>query len=327
MLHRIERVFAWLGGILFILVCVAIIGAFVLRATTVRNLERELFVTRSGSIATPKTFGVPYAVLKVDSHGRTLQAWTVNAGQQTPAILLFHGNAETIHDFARVQAYLFRHHVSSMSFDYSGFGASTGKPTIRNLNEDAGAAWRAFASWAGPDRPKFVLGYSLGSGVVLHNVSAFRTQPLGVIVYGAFSSVRKLIPYISGGGFPAWLEPLLPDVWDNVRGAETLRAPLLVVAGMNDTNVPPEMGRQVALFGAVANEGGDFVLIPDAGHSGIVTEPDAVWPPMLAFVRKLSKTVPVPMAASSVAQPAAVSSAIPAPVSTVGWLRTPSRHL
>lgn len=100
-----------------------------------------------------------------------------------------------------------------------------------------------------------------------------------------------------------------------------MRAPLLVVAGMNDTNVPPEMGRQLALFAAVAHEGGDFVLIPDAGHGGIVTEPDRVWPPILAFVRKLAKVAPAPGAASSAATPGAASSAIPAPNSTVGWLR------
>lgn len=320
-MHRVERVFAWLGGILFILVCLAVVAVFVFRATVVGNLTRELFVTRSAATATPETFGVPYRSVKLDSHGRNLQAWTVDAGPNAPAILLFHGNAETIHDFARVQAYLFHHHVSSMSFDYSGFGASTGKPSIRNLNEDAYVAWRTFVSWAGPDRAKFVLGYSLGSGVALQNVAGFDPQPLGVIVYGAFSSVRNLIPYISGGGFPGWLKPLLPNVWDNVGNATTLREPLLVVAGMNDTNVPPEMGRQVALFAAAANQGGDFVLIPNAGHSGIMTEQAVVWPPILAFVRKLAKIAPAPAAASSATRPATAPSAIPAPISTVGWLR------
>lgn len=190
-MHGVERVFAWLGGVLFIVVCAAVAGAFVMRATTVRNLEREIFITHSRSTDTPETFGVPYGSVKVDSDGRTLQAWTVDAGPQAPAILLFHGNGQTIHDFAPVQAWLFRHHVSSMSFDYSGFGASTGKPTVRNLDKDAHAAWRAFVAWAGPARPKFVLGYSLGTAVVLHNVSAFPTQPLGVIVYGAFTSAAS----------------------------------------------------------------------------------------------------------------------------------------
>ncbi|MBN9053790.1 MAG: FecR domain-containing protein, partial [Rhizobiales bacterium] len=169
-------------------------------------------------------------------------AFDLNVHPDHFSLLLFHGNGETIHDFARIQVFLFKHHLSSMSFDYSGFGASTGKATVRNLNQDAKAAWRAFAQWAGNQRPKFVLGYSLGTGVALHNVSAFMPQPLGVIVYGAFSSAKNMVSYISPG-LPAWLKPIMPDLWDNVEAAASLREPLLVVAGMDDTNVPPSMGR------------------------------------------------------------------------------------
>lgn len=312
-MRHVRHVFAWLGGILFILVCLAVTAAFVFHSMAVPNLEREIFATHSRATATPETFGVPYRPLNIDSHGRTLQAWAVDAGAGTPAILLFHGNGETIHDFAHVQAYLFQHHVSSMVFDYSGFGTSTGKPTIRNLNEDAGAAWHAFVRWTGATHSKFVLAYSLGTAVALHNVSNFDPQPTGVIVYGAFSSAKNLIAYIDPG-MPAWLMPLVPDIWDNVRAAARLREPLLVVAGMNDTNVPPEMGRQIALF---AGHGGDFVLIPDAGHSGIADRMDAVWPPILSFVLELAKVAATPASASSGAAQRNAKLAIPAPISTV----------
>lgn len=288
-LRRIRHLFAWLGGITFIAICVVVAAAFVVRATLVPRLERDIFATQSPSTDTPRTYGVPYHVVMVDSGGRSLQAWIVNAGADTPALLLFHGNGETIHDFARIQVFLFKHHLSSMSFDYSGFGASTGKATVRNLNQDAKAAWRAFAQWAGNQRPKFVLGYSLGTGVALHNVSAFMPQPLGVIVYGAFSSAKNMVSYISPG-LPAWLKPIMPDLWDNVEAAASLREPLLVVAGMDDTNVPPSMGRHIALFAQAANSGSRFVLVPDVGHGGIVEagSMDAVWAPILAFVDKLT---------------------------------------
>lgn len=311
-MQRVRHIFAWLGGALFILVCLVVIGALLFRATVMRSLERETFVTHSLATGTPETFGAPYQALKIDSHGRTLQAWAVDAGSGTPAVLLFHGDSETIHNFAHVQAYLFQHHVSSMVFDYSGFGASTGKPTIRNLNEDAHAAWRAFVSWAGPAHPKFVLGYSLGTAVALHNVSSFHPQPMGVMVYGAFSSARNLIAYLDPG-MPPWLMPLVPDVWNNVDAADRLRVPLLVVAGMNDTNVPPEMGRQVAFFG-----GGDYVLIPDAGHSGIENRMDAVWPPILSFVRRLSKIPVAPASASSTLTPTSSKPSVPAAITTTG---------
>lgn len=287
-MRYVRHVFAWLGGILFIVTCLVVIAAFLYRATVVSRLGQQIFATRSPATDTPKTYGAPYRAIKVNSQGRVLQAWIVNAGAGTPAVLLFPGNGQTIHDLARVQAYLFQNHVSSMDFDYSGVGASTGKPTVRNLDQDAGAAWRAFAAWAGSGRPTFVLGYSLGTGVAMHNVAAFTPQPRGVIVYGAFSSAKSLIEYIAPG-IPRVLIALMPDVWDNVEAATRLRQPLLVVAGMNDVNVPPINGRQIALF---AHDGADFVLVAGAGHGGIVSSKaaifGAVWKPILAFIQKLA---------------------------------------
>ncbi|TAN04981.1 MAG: alpha/beta hydrolase [Rhodanobacteraceae bacterium] len=286
-MRHVRHAFAWLGGITFIVICLVVVAGFVVRTRMVPQLERNIFVTHSPSTDTPQTYGAPYHIVSIDSHGRSLQAWTVDAGADTPALLLFHGNGQTIHDFAQVQAYLFHHHVSSMSFDYSGFGASTGKPTIQNLNQDAKAAWGAFARWAGSARPKFVIGYSLGTGAVLHNVDAFVPQPLGVVVYGAFSSAKKLVQYISPR-MPVWLVTIMPDLWDNVEAAQTLREPLLVLAGMDDTNVPPSMGRRIALFAEAGNSHSAFVLIPDVGHGGIVDHIGSVWPSILAFVHKLT---------------------------------------
>ncbi len=316
-MRRVRHVFAWLGGIAFIVACLVVVAALVYRATAVSRLSQALFITHSSATGTPETFGAPYRVIKVDSHGRSLRAWIVDAGPGTPAILLFPGNGQTIHDLAHVQAYLLRQHVSSMAFDYSGFGASTGKPTVANLNQDGIAAWRAFASWADNRHPLFVLGYSLGSAVAMHDAPALTPQPRGIIVYGAFSSAKNLIGYIAPG-IPKVLVTLMPDVWNNVAAATRLRQPLLVVAGMNDVNVPPINGRQIALF---ARSGSDFVLIPDAGHGGLVstdeTTLDAVWKPILEFMQEHAgspapSNPPKRSAGTGTQQPA------PAPESTTG---------
>lgn len=279
-MRSVRHVFSWLGGVAFILICLAVIGVFAYRTMIVPVMAHRIFKTRSASTATPDLYGAPYHAFTIESHGRTLTAWTVDAGPGTPALLLFHGNAETVHDFAQVQAYLYHHHVSSMDFDYSGFGASTGTATIEHLDQDSRAAWRTFARWAGSGHPEFVLGYSLGTAMALHNAPAFQPQPLGVIVYGAFTSARNAAWYITLG-LPHWLLAITPDPWDNVEAAARLREPLLVVAGMNDVKIPPAMGRRVALF---AHDGGDFVLVPDAGHRGIVNKMKAVWTPILGFM-------------------------------------------
>ncbi|MGH8182491.1 MAG: alpha/beta hydrolase [Rhodanobacteraceae bacterium] len=264
--------------------CLATIGALVIHLGAVPYFESRLLITQDSTTTTttPESYGVAYRATTIDSHGRFLRAWTVDAGAKTPAILFFHGNGQTIHDLACVQAYLYRHGVSSMVFDYSGFGRSTGKATVHNLDQDALAAWRAFVAWAGPTRAKFAVGYSLGTGVLLHAAAKFKQRPDGIAVYGAFSSIKHAIVHLRDA--PAWLAPLGPDIWDNVAAASHLDAPLLVVAGADDTIVPPAMGRPIAMEASNAR-GGRYVLIPGVGHDGIVAHMSAVWSPILDFIQ------------------------------------------
>lgn len=298
--ERIHSLSGWLGGIAFVVLCLTTAAGLGLHALAVPYFEADIFQTSSPATGTPSSDGVAYRMIEIHSHGRTLQAWAVDAGPDTPAVLYFHGNGETINDSASMQAYLYRHHVSSMAFDYSGFGKSTGKPTVHNLDQDANAAWRTFASWTG-NRPKFTAGYSLGTGVLLHSVGRFEPKPAGVIVYGAFSSARDLLVYIRA--LPPWFVPLVPDLWNNVTAAAHLRIPLLVAAGANDLNVPPMMGRQIALYASDV-PGSGYIAIPDVGHGGLLSHMDAVWPPILTFIREQSLN-----AAKSPTQHGAASSA------------------
>lgn len=283
-MRRLRHLFAWLGGLTFIAICIVIGMALAYRATAISRMATEIFYSTKTITDTPKTYGVAYRALTIDSHGRKLDAWWVDAGAGTPAVLIFNGNGLNRSAFAAAQAYLFRHHVSSLTFDYSGYGTSGGTATVAHLQQDGAAAWQSLVTWAGDHHPLFVLGYSLGTGVAMHDVPTFEKQPRGVILYGAFSSAKHLVGYIAPT-IPKVFIMLLPDVWDNVMQATLLHPPLLVVAGMNDTNVPPINGRQIALF---AHGGSDFVLIPGAGHGGILSDNpavfDAVWQPILAFI-------------------------------------------
>jgi alpha-beta hydrolase superfamily lysophospholipase len=261
---------------------VLLAGAIIaFRFYIVSHLEKAAFVTYSSATATPAKFHVPYTPFSFKSGTRTLRGWRIGAGPKTPAVLIFHGNAQTIHDWAHIQAYLFHHGISSMIFDYSGFGASTGRPTVERLNQDALAAYRVFVQWVGPKRAKFVLGHSLGTAVLLHNAHDFKPAPLGVIVYGAFNTAGDLMVYRRL--LPAYLKPIAPDVWDSVRSVKQLSVPLLVLAGSNDATVPPRMGRQVA-FNA---RSGEFAEVWSAGHDAILEQPfKRVWVPIFKFMRR-----------------------------------------
>lgn len=280
-----QRILAWVGGVFLVFVALAVLLIGGARFLAVPFFEKEMFLTHTRARVTPSDFGVAYVQKACVSGDRRLDASWVDAGANTPAVIVFHGNNETVHDWAKVQADLSRQGISTFVFDYSGFGASTGKPTVRNLDQDAGAAYRCFIALAGV-RPKFAMAHSLGTAVLLHNVKSFAPAPLAIATYGTFTSVRQLLVYL---GEPSVVGVIVPNLWNNLEAARHLgKLPLLVVAGANDTNVTPEMGRQVAF----AAPRGDYKMVWDAGHDDVRgPRASAVWAPIVEFFNaRLGKT-------------------------------------
>jgi alpha-beta hydrolase superfamily lysophospholipase len=102
-----------------------------------------------------------------------------------------------------------------MVFDYSGLGRSTGRPTVAHLEEDADSAYAEFVRRVSPRARHYVLGYSLGTGVVFDAVRRFTPSPAGVVFAASYSSARDGV--VAFGLIPRWATFLLPDLWNNVR--------------------------------------------------------------------------------------------------------------
>lgn len=276
-----RRILVWGGSGAVVLVCLALLLIFVGQPFLISLIEKQMFVTRSAARHTPADYGAAYTRLECPSADRRLEARLVDAGRDTPAALIFHGNSETVPDWAKVQAYLAGHGLSTMVFDYSGFGRSSGQPTVAHLNADAGAAYACFVQHIGPSRPRFIIAHSLGSAVLLNNVAGFTPRPTAVVVHGAFSSVKDLLRFL---GAPSYWVMLTPDIWNSARAARGLSGlPLLVVAGADDSNVPPDMGRRIA----IAAPQGVFKQVWASGHEDILMQQNSyVWGPVLDFLNQ-----------------------------------------
>src|SRR4029453_5530552 len=155
------------------------------------------------------------------------------ASDTAPALLIFHGTAEAVSFWADTQALLYQHGITSMVFDYSGFGRSTGQPTVAHLEEDADSAYAEFGRRVGTKVRRYVLGYSLGTGVVLDAVGLLKRAPAGVVVAASYSSARD--GAVAFGLIPKWATFLLPNLWNNVRDTRNLRQPLLVMQSDAET--------------------------------------------------------------------------------------------
>jgi alpha-beta hydrolase superfamily lysophospholipase len=244
-------------------------------------VERNGLITAPNGPETPATFGAPFEQLTFASGDRKLDAILVRAVADTaPALLIFHGTAEAVSFWADTQALLYRHGITSMVFDYSGFGRSTGQPSATHIEEDADSAYSTFVRVVNARARHYVLGYSLGTGVVFDAVPRFTPPPAGVVFAASYSSARD--GAVRFGLIPKWATFLLPDLWNNVRDTRNLRQPLLVLQSDADQLFPLSMAKAVYDAATVPKQ---MVVLHGYKHEdGHLRPTDEYWAPVVRFM-------------------------------------------
>lgn len=261
---------------------VLIVVFFGIRRFAFMAVERRGLIGAPNGPETPATFGAPFETLTVVSGDRKLDATLVRAAADTaPALLIFHGTAEAVSFWADTQALLYRQGITSMVFDYSGFGRSTGQPTVAHLEEDADSAYVEFGRRVGSAPRRYTLGYSLGTGVLFNAITRFKPQPAGVVFAASYSSARD--GAVAFGLIPKWATFLLPDLWNNVRDTRNLRQPLLVMQSDADQLFPVSMAK--AVFDAATVPKQMVVLHGYRHEDGHQRPTDDYWAPVVRFMR------------------------------------------
>ena len=279
----------------------AIVLVIVVCAAFIHGLIGEALSTGPNGPETPASLGVPFERVSIPSGSRRLDGYLVRAPSDCadpPAIVIYHGFEETISKWPSAQAILWRHCVSSLVFDPSGEGDSTKPASLGHLAEDAPAAWTfAREHFPAPTR-LFIMGHSMGDGVMLAAEPRLSPQPAGVIVADAFSSLKD---FWAAHGTNGLLLAVLPTVWDNTAAIRQVHAPVLVVQSDADRMTPLEQGRRVY---AAANQPKTLAVLHGYKHNGLrYHATDAWWGPVLAFVRSpgVSHAPLAPLAAAPAA--------------------------
>lgn len=260
-------------------------GAYGARRYATRVMNTRALSPKTLGSATPADAQLPFTRVAMESNDRTLIGWWVRAradsGRVAPAVLFLHGNRSSISDYVELQRFLYRQGISSFVFDYSGFGASGGSPSLANAIADAAAAARVFSDTAGPDARKVAMGTALGATVLLQAIDSVQPHVSGVIIEGADASIREAA--VRAGHLPERLAPFVEEVGDNVAAASRVRVPMLAVHSRADNRVPfADAERVVAAVPARVS----LVRHWRPGHSGILTSSRPCdWAPVLAFIR------------------------------------------
>lgn len=235
----------------------------------------------------PKALGLhPTDVTFETEDGEKLHAWWFPAGDDALGhLLLFHGNAGNIGDRLLHAQLLTDVGLDVFSFDYRGYGRSTGSPDEEGTYHDARAARRALVQQEGVDEGRiFYLGESLGGGVAV--ALAGEAPPRGLILLSTFTSVRAM----GRVHYPIIPTPLVPDAYPSLRRIRAVECPVLVMHGERDEIVPVEQGR--ALYEAAPGPK-RLHLFPGAGHNDLLDRCGRQWAKTIAeWVREVVEPGP-----------------------------------
>ncbi|KAI5557313.1 hypothetical protein POPTR_018G111400v4 [Populus trichocarpa] len=181
-------------------------------------------------------------------------------------VLYSHGNAADLgqmHElFIELRAHL---RVNIMSYDYSGYGASSGKPSEFNTYYDIEAVYNCLKKDYGIKQEDLILyGQSVGSGPTLHLAS--RLQKLrGVVLHSAIlSGIRVLCPV----KMTFWF-----DIYKNIDKIRLVSCPVLVIHGTNDDIVDLSHGKRLW---ELAKEKYDPLWVKGGGHCNLETYPEYI---------------------------------------------------
>lgn len=187
-----------------------------------------------------------------------------------PTMIHFHGNGEVVADYLDGFPELIGDlGCNCLLVEYRGYGASTGKPLLGEMLEDAPAVIRAFGQ---PARKIILFGRSVGSLFALKAASHF-PDAAGLILESAIADpLERLLLRIDPreiGTSREQLATALQDSLDIPAALQGYQKPVLVLHARHDEMVDPSHAERLAAWcsGPVRLQ-----IFPRGGHNDIMLE-------------------------------------------------------
>ena len=150
--------------------------------------------------------------------GKSIEVWThnVNQGNFAKTVIIFHGNADTLNSIYPIQKWLGDLGFNSYSFNYRGYGKSTGWPSDAGLYADAKTIWHYLNTNRNISPENTILfSSSLGAGPA--SWLAKEINPKGLIMLAPFRSIKKIMES------SIYLKYLTPFLWNEFPVLEHLK--------------------------------------------------------------------------------------------------------
>ncbi|CAN8290379.1 unnamed protein product [Cochlearia groenlandica] len=181
-------------------------------------------------------------------------------------LLYSHGNAADLGQlfdlFVQLKVNL---RVNLMGYDYSGYGASTGKPSEYDTYADIEAVYECLQTEYGVGQEDLILyGQSVGSGPTLHLASKL-PRLRGVVLHSGILSGLRVLCHVKF--------KFCCDIYSNVNKIKKVKCPVLVIHGTDDDVVNWLHGNRLW---KMAKEPYEPLWIKGGGHCNLEIYPDYI---------------------------------------------------
>lgn len=209
----------------------------------------------------------------VTADKKSIEVWRMDPPPGTEAeprpkmaAILFHGNADTVDTFFPIQAWIRNLGFTVYSFDYRGFGHSSGWPSEKGLYEDSDAVWDYVAFHDGfKPNEIMLLGFSLGCAPAAKLASLHPVRAL--VLLAPFASLLDVVreqPIVGYLSRFLWYKFPTIEFVSQLQGTQ-----LVIVHGQNDSMIDVRHGIAVG-EAAPDNEKVRRIISPEAGHNDLL---------------------------------------------------------
>lgn len=201
--------------------------------------------------------------------GELLEVWKMDASGKAPqnkVIILFHGNGETLESVHHLQRWLSSIGFTNYSFDYRGYGKSTGWPSEEGIYRDSDAIFKHVIQSEKVEPSQIIL-FAFSIGTAPASYLAAKHEPALLIALAPFKSIPE-----RARDTPIYkpLTPFLRYEFPTDKNIAALKATSLVIAhGAWDTIINPHHSYQLA---PLYNGSGSVKTIfhPTARHNDLL---------------------------------------------------------
>ncbi|KAL3610214.1 hypothetical protein D5086_001234 [Populus alba] len=231
------------------------------------NGKLSVVSTSSPSMPLPLADDNSLDVLLIDTkRGNKIVAFYLKNPYARLTVLYSHGNAADLGQlydlFVQLKVNL---RVNLMGYDYSGYGASSGKPSESNTYADIEAVYECLQTQYGVSQEDLILyGQSVGSGPTLH-LAAKLPRLRGVVLHSAILSGLRVLCHVKF--------TFCFDIYKNINKIRKVKCPVLVIHGTEDDVVNWLHGDGLW---KMAKEPYEPLWIKGGGHCNLELYPDYI---------------------------------------------------